>query len=299
MYTLQSFSEIAGNIPLIKQRPKIKINAKLTYNSLKIYETFLLVKDYPSIPAFIIEPKKISRKPVIALHQTTDLFSTGKLEPAGFLGKPDMHYGIEMAKNGHPVVVPDYPLFGQFNIDPEIIYKELRFKSMSAFGIFSHKVCIEIIAHLWDISQGVCSIGHSLGGSNTIFLAMADHRITTCVISAGFSDWGSYANQSSSGDLQGWARKDKYFPLIKEIFNNNPALIKFDFKDFFTSLFDRQIFLNIPLRDDVFPYYGARRVIDAATKCCPGLNDNLTIFEPDCGHSFPEDIRRNIYSCIT
>ena len=68
------------------------------------------------------------------------------------------------------------------------------------------------------------SIGHSLGGHNTLFVAVFDERVQAMVTSCGFTSMRKFDN----GNLAGWAGK-RYMPLIAGRYGNNPALMPFDF----------------------------------------------------------------------
>ena len=85
------------------------------------------------VPAYLLIPDSTSDKrfpAMLALHQTTP---TGKAEVIG-LGKPNMAYGLELARRGYVVLCPDYPSFGDYACD----FSDPAFASGTMLGIAGH-----------------------------------------------------------------------------------------------------------------------------------------------------------------
>jgi pimeloyl-ACP methyl ester carboxylesterase len=244
-------------------------------------------------------PANGARPLAIALHQTTRPESLGKAEPAGLGGEPNLHYGLELAGRGFDVICPDYPLFGDYEPDLEDVYGAQRYASVTAKGIRNHIVAISVLgAFVGAPCDDVLAIGHSLGGSNALFLGMFDARVSRIICSAGFSDFRSYAERSPSGDLRGWARRDKYMPLIRSEFDLDYRRLPIDFDELIGSLAPKRVFLSMPQHDDVFAFEGAMRAArvaqsDYAAAGCPG---QLAIAAPDCAHDFPDVVRQAAYT---
>jgi len=82
-------------------------------------------------------------------------------------------------------------------------------------------------------------IGHSLGGHNSIFVAVFDRRIKAVVSSCGFTSFAKY----KGGNLAGWSHKE-YMPRIAEVYHYNPAEMPFDFTEVLASLAPRPVFIR-------------------------------------------------------
>ena len=76
---------------------------------------------------------------ILALHQTTP---TGKGQPAGLADSENLHYGLELAKRGYVVLVPDYPSFGDYKYD----FNADTYTSGSMKGIFNHMRAVDLLA---------------------------------------------------------------------------------------------------------------------------------------------------------
>lgn len=254
------------------------------------------------VPAVVLSP--LTGPPdrlAIALHQTTSPASLGKDEPAGRSGRETLHYGHQLARRGYAVICPDYPGFGAYNLDETAIYEGQGYGSVTAKGIRNHIYAVSVLRRMFAQSRGlVLSIGHSLGGSNAIFLALFDARIGAVCCSAGFSTFESYARNSQSGDLSGWARRDKYMPLIAERYASEPSRMPIDFGDMLACLSPRPLFCCIPRHDDVFPFDGAIDAVQVAVVRYKRDRhaERLKIVTPDSGHDFPDDARASAYDFV-
>lgn len=252
------------------------------------------------LPALLQLPEKALQGeqhliPIIALHQTTEPASLGKAEPGGFAGKNELHYAVELAQRDCLVVTPDYPGFGEHQIDLEHIYR--HFDSVTAYGLSNHICCVNLLQWLTgQTTLKVGAIGHSLGGSNSVFLANIDSRVSALVCSAGFDDFASYAKQRD-GTLDGWALKDKYMPYIADKYQSDPEQMPFDFDTIIDAARQAKCFFNIPIQDDVFHYAGAMSLL----RKLYGEEQlaRLPIHTPDVAHNFPVEVRIAAYDFLT
>ncbi|MFO0951352.1 MAG: hypothetical protein U0835_09420 [Isosphaeraceae bacterium] len=69
-------------------------------------------------------------------------------------------------------------------------------------------------------------IGHSLGGHNSIFVALFDPRIKAVVSSCGFNSFRDYYD----GKIAGWSHKG-YMPRLREVYDLDLARVPFDFPE--------------------------------------------------------------------
>ena len=234
-----------------------------------------------TLPAWLLLPPNPTRRKlpaVICLHQTTRI---GKDEPAGLGGKPNLHYARELALRGYVTLSPDYPNFGEYQIDP---YAS-GYESATMLGIVNHMQAVSVLTSLPFINPtAIAACGHSLGGHNSLFLATFDPRIRAVITSCGFTSFSKYYG----GNLKGWSHKG-YMPKIAA---RKPADMPFDFKDILATISPRPIFVNAPLHDANFDPTGVDDAIrDSAHK-------QIHLEHPNCEHDFPPEIRQQAYAWL-
>ena len=243
------------------------------------------------VPSYLMMPKGVSGQSpaMMCLHQTVPI---GKEEPVGLGGKPNLRYGIELARRGYVTLSPDYPNFGEYELDP---YSN-GYASASMKGIFNHMRGVDLLQSLPEVDpERIGCIGHSLGGHNTIFLGVFDARVKVMVSSCGFTSFPKY----KGGDLAGWSHRG-YMPRITDVFGGDPSKMPFDFTDVISALAPRAFFTNSPIGDGNFDVSGVRDCIEAAGRVYDemGVRDRLVAVHPDAGHDFPPDVREQAYAFI-
>ena len=244
------------------------------------------------VPAYLLIPKVLKRRApaMLCLHQT---IKTGKDEPVGLNGNPNLHYARELAGRGYVCIAPDYPYLGENEFDP---YQH-GYASCTMKGIVNHRRAVDVLQSLPEVDPArIGSIGHSLGGHNTLFVAAFDERIKAMVTSCGFTSMRRYYN----GNLAGWAGK-RYMPRIAEQYGNDPALMPFDFPHILVALAPRPLFINAPLHDSNFEVSGVRDCVDAAMPVYDQVfraKTRLVASYPDAGHEFPAKIRAAAYEFL-
>lgn len=240
-----------------------------------------------SVPAWLLLPDRPHRKrpAALCLHQTTKI---GKDEPAGLGGRPNLHYAKELALRGWTVLAPDYPNFGEYRFDP---YAR-GYASATMKGIVNHARAARLLAVLPGVdARRIAAVGHSLGGHNALFLAAFDPRVAAAVTSCGFTSFRRY----KGGDLRGWSHAG-YMPRIASEFGCDPARMPFDFPDVLALIAPRPVFVNAPLGDDNFDVEGVRECLDAVRGLFP--RGRLAAEFPDCGHDWPEAVRRRAWAWL-
>ena len=242
------------------------------------------------VPAFLLIPRDPKGKTaaVHGLHQTTPI---GKQEPVG-MGKKNLAYAAELAERGMVAIVPDYPNFGDYKIDPY----EKGYASATMKGILNHRRALDLLVSLPEVDPArLGAIGHSLGGHNALFVAAFDPRIKAAVTSCGFNAFPKY----SGGNLRGWSHKG-YMPRIDTEFGKDPKRMPFDFTEVLGAIAPRALFINAPLRDGNFEVSGVRDCVAAAAPVYEllGAKEALRAVYPDAGHDFPPEIRQQAYEFL-
>ena len=287
--------QVMGNLPNRSHLPPLDVRVveEVSIDDLTRRRiSFALDDSNRRIPAYLFVPTKTlpshTLAAVLALHQTTPL---GKSEPAG-LGKPNMAYGLELARRGYVVLCPDYPSFGDYTCD----FKDPAFASGTMLGIAGHMRSIDLLQSLAEVDpQRIGVIGHSLGGHNAMFLAAFDSRVKVVASSCGWTPFADYYR----GNLKGWSSA-RYMPRIRSVYHLDPSAVPFDFYEVVAAIAPRPFYSNSPLHDQNFDVIGVQKAAKEAGKVYELLDapDALRIRTPDCAHDFPPNSREEAYAFI-
>lgn len=278
---------------LEERQEKNFIRRKLAYHTddpIKVVKAWLFLP-LPSARAPEQGNSATSQKhpAMLCLHQTVP---QGKDSPAGLADRPTLHYARELAERGYVTLAPDYPSLGEYeyNFDAD------NYVSGSMKAIYDNMRAIDLLQSLPEVDgDRIGSIGHSLGGHNSLFTAVFDERIKVVVTSCGFTS----AHKYYGGDLHGWSGP-RYMPLVATKYNFSPDKIPFDFPEILAAIAPRAIFVVAPLHDANFEVSGVRDCIAAAKPIFTlfGQSDHLQVRYPDCEHDFPNAERRESYEFI-
>jgi len=259
---------------------------KITYN----------VEPHDRVESYLLVPHNLQGKTpaILALHQTGLI---GKDEPVGLEGNAQMHYAKELAERGYIVIAPDYWPMGHYGRKKYNPY-ENGYASGSIKGVWNHMRAIDVLESLPEVDAArIGSIGHSLGGYNTVFLAALDLRVKAMVSSAGYNSFFDYASSEyGGGDLANWSL-DKHIRRIRTVYNDEPHKVPVDFTELVGALAPRPFFTNAPTEDHIFVLPGVIKCIDAARPVYEllGAADNLQSVYPDAKHDFPDAQRQAAY----
>ncbi len=296
---LENLQSVMGKLPEKSSTPlDLRILEEESVGGIKRQKiTFVseVVAGNPDrVSAYLLIPDASRRKKktgaVLCLHQTTGI---GKGEPAGFGGKPSLHYALELAQRGYITLAPDYPNFGGYAFDP---YAN-GYASATMKGIVNHRRALDLLQLLPEVDpERIGVIGHSLGGHNALFLAAFDDRVKVVVTSCGFTSFAKYMK----GDLTGWSHKG-YMPRIAERYAKDPKQMPFDFSDILASLAPRAVFINAPLQDDNFEVSGVRDCVKTALPVYDRVfhaRKKLKAVFPNSAHEFPAAVRQASYQFL-
>jgi dienelactone hydrolase len=290
---LEAMQAVMGPLP-----PKSSVPLDVRFEEETVFERYVRRKlTYVSeagdrVPAYLLVPHGEGRRAaMLCLHQTTRI---GKGEPAGLGPKQNLHYAKELAELGFVTLAPDYPNFGDYQID---VYA-MGYASATMKGIVNHRRAIDLLASLPQAAASRTGvIGHSLGGHNSLFLAAFDGRVKAVVTSCGFTSFWKYYG----GDLTGWSHKG-YMPRIAEVYKKDPALMPFDFPEVLAAIAPRPIFVNAPTGDDNFAVGGVADCVRAARYVYQqiyGQPEALRAVYPEAGHDFPTAVRQEAYRFLS
>lgn len=292
-HLLENMQQVMGYLPPDREKVPLDIHVEVETDTPKYVQKKIsyAAEAGDRVPAYLLVPKDLKGKApaMLCLHQTNNC---GMAEPAGLDGKPNLFYAKELAERGYVCLAPDYPRFGEYQID---VYR-MGYASATMKGIWNHARGIDLIQSLPEVDgDRIGCIGHSLGGHNTLFVSAFDPRIKVAVTSCGFTRFAKYYN----GDLTGWTHRG-YMPRIDAVYGKDPARMPFDFPDILASIAPRYLFINAPTRDSNFDVSGVKESVDAAKKIFDLYNasDHIVAVHPDCEHDFPPDVREQAYAFI-
>jgi dienelactone hydrolase len=163
-------------------------------------------------------------------------------------------------------------------------------------AIWNNIRAVDYLVSLPEVDpQRIGVIGHSLGGHNALFTATFDTRLKAVVSSCGFTPFPDYYG----GKLAGWT-SDRYMPRIRDVYQNDPQKVPFDFYEILGGLAPRSFFSNSPIGDSNFDIGGVRKAFAEAAKvfALHEVPDHLKLVTPDVGHDFPPDIREQAYKFL-
>jgi predicted dienelactone hydrolase len=234
---------------------------------------------------------------MLCLHPTNP---DGKAQTAGLVGLPTRHYGHQLAQRGFVCLIPDYPSFGDYKAYD---FHQKRpgsdqplYESGSMKAIWNNVRAVDLLESLGYVDPDkIGAIGHSLGGHNALFTAVFEPRLKAVVTSCGFTAFHDYYK----GDLKGWT-SDRYMPKIRDVYQNNPDKMPFDFPEVLAAIAPRGVYVAAPLHDSNFENSGVKKCIAAAQPVFDllGAKDQLVAEYPDCAHDFPDDVRERVYAWL-
>jgi dienelactone hydrolase len=288
---LAGMQEVMGPLPPPSRKVPLDVKVEQTYETPKFIRKKISYATEKGcrVPAYLFLPKGVrGRVPaVLCPHPTSDI---GKGRPAGIGGPYSRHYAVHLAERGYVTLAPDYVGFGEYKWDP---YAH-GYVSATMKGIWDHMRAVDLLVGLPEVDpERIAVIGHSLGGHNSMFVAVFDPRIKVIVSSCGFNAFKWY----KGGDLSGWSHRG-YMPRIPTYggWRNMP----FDFHEVVAALAPRPFFVNAPLRDSNFDYRGVQEAVGAAREVYRllGAADALQVIHPDCEHDFPDAVRDQTYAWL-
>ena len=155
----------------------------------------------PGLPveAYLLKPAKLQPPVpgVVVLHPTV---KESIRQPAGVEGKPEMAFGLRLARRGCVAICPRNFLWPETNrIATDETVKPFNARHPGSKGmakmLFDAVVALDILAGLPEVDpKRLGAIGHSLGAKEALYLAALDERIRVTVSSEGgigtrYSNW--------------------------------------------------------------------------------------------------------------
>jgi dienelactone hydrolase len=293
---LAGFQQVAGLLPVEEKRCELGLSIEEEVDCGTYLRRLVTYSSSPGgrVPAYLCVPKAaLAGRPapaVLCLHPTDDVVGHGVV--VGLGGKPNRQYASELAEQGFVTLSPSYPLLAKYQPDLD----ELGFTSGTMKAVWDNIRGLDLLESFSFVRKeaGFATIGHSLGGHNSIFTAVFEPRLRVVVSSCGFDSFLDYYG----GNIRGWVQK-RYMLKMGD-YLGKPEMVPFDFYELVATLAPRALLVNAPTGDANFSWNSVDRIVQAA-KAVYALHradTRIEVLHPDCKHDFPDEARAAAYKLI-
>jgi hypothetical protein len=250
------------------------------------------------VPAYLCIPKdalagKRKAPAALCLHGTDNVIGHGTV--VGLGKKANRGYAAELAERGYVTFAPNYPLLAKYQPD----LKALGWESGTLKAVWDNIRGLDLLESLpfVDAIRGFGTVGHSLGGHNSVYTAVFDDRLKAVVTSCGLDSYLDYYNGDEKNwqPERGWCQT-RYMRKLAD-YKGRLADIPFDFHEMLGALAPRHVLVIAPTKDSNFRADSVDRIVAAAKPVFKlyGHPDRLRLEHPDCGHDFPPEMREAAY----
>jgi hypothetical protein len=251
------------------------------------------------VPAYLLVPKTVLRgavarvPAVLCLHGTDNVVGHGTV--VGLGTRPNRQYASELADRGYVTLAPNYPLLAKYQPD----LKALGWESGTLKAVWDNIRGLDLLETLPYVKPGAFgTIGHSLGGHNSVYTAVFDDRLKVVVTSCGLDSFLDYFQGDEKVWLagKGWTQT-RYMPRLAD-YRGRLAEIPFDFHELIGALAPRHVLIVAPLGDSNFRAESVDRIVTAARPVFAmyGHPERLQLEHPEGGHDFPTPMREKAYA---
>jgi len=246
------------------------------------------------VRAYLLIPKQVlagerTAAGVLCLHPTDN--TLGHKVVVGLGGKEHRQYAAELAGRGFVTIAPPYPLLADYQPD----LAALGYVSGTMKAIHDNRRALDLLDTLPFVRHGrYATIGHSLGGHNSVYTALFDERLRVVVSSCGLDSFRDY----KGGDIRGWTHA-RYMPRLLDYLKRLKEL-PIDFGEIIAALAPRTVFISAPLHDDNFKADSVDRLVANARPVFEllGAGDRLILEHPEGVHDFQDAMREKAYGLI-
>ncbi|MCX7598921.1 MAG: dienelactone hydrolase family protein [Armatimonadetes bacterium] len=243
------------------------------------------------VPAYALVPLNVSGPlpTVVALHQHNGQFELGKSEVAGMVGDPSQNIGQRLAEAGFFVLAPDAIAFEERRgrVQQGFFYE--RFAAMDellhgrslTWRMVGDVFCaIDTLAVFPEADvQRVGLIGHSMGGTLTLFAAALDARVKAAVSNCGLASLRSILRDE----------------VIHCYMNYVPGLLPAcDHPQIAALIAPRAFLISAGAADRGFPVDGVIETFEYARRTFAAMRvaEKIHLHVESCGHALTEGMHR-------
>jgi hypothetical protein len=299
---VRGMEAVMGRLPGPEKRCPLDVRAEEEVDCGTYVRRLVTYASEPGsrVPAYLLIPKdalKGDRKApgVLCLHGTDNVVGHGIV--VGLGKKANRQYASELAERGYVCLAPNYPLLAKYQPD----LKKLGWESGTLKAVWDNKRGLDLLESLPFVdARAFGTIGHSLGGHNSVFTAVLDDRLKVVVTSCGLDSFLDYYNGDEKNwqPERGWCQT-RYMPKLAN-YRGRLADIPFDFYELIGALAPRDVLIVAPKHDGNFKADSVDRIAAAARPVfgLHGHPDRLRVEHPDCGHDFPPEMREAAYKLL-
>jgi dienelactone hydrolase len=299
---IRGMEQVMGKLPGESKRCPLDPKVEDEVDCGSYIRRFVTYQSEPGsrVPAYLCVPKKLlkgdAKAPaVLCLHPTDNTVGHGVV--VGLGGKENRQYAAELTERGYVTLAPNYPLLAKYQPD----VKKLGWESGTLKAVWDNIRGLDYLETLPFVEgKSFATIGHSLGGHNSVYTAVFDPRIQVIVSSCGLDAYVDYykGDEKNWRPEQGWCQT-RYMPKLAE-YKGRLAEIPFDFHEMIGTLAPRHVLIVAPLKDSNFRHDSVDRIAAAAAPVFKlyGKAGNLRVTHPDAPHDFPNESREEAYKLI-
>lgn len=296
---VRGMEAVMGKLPGEEKRCPLDVKVEEEFEGDTYVRRLISYASEPGsrVPAYLLIPKDVlagKRKApaVLCLHGTNNVIGHGTVVG---LGIPNRGYALELAQRGYVTLAPNYPLLAKYQPD----LKKLGWQSGTLKAVWDNMRGLDLLESLpyVDHSRGFATIGHSLGGHNSVYTAVFDDRLQAVVSSCGLDSYLDYydGNPKNWDPERGWCQT-RYMLKLAD-YKGRLEEIPFDFHELIGALSPRHVFIIAPTKDSNFRMDSVDRIVAAARPIyrLNGQENRLRVEHPDCNHDFPPEMREAAY----
>jgi len=295
---VRGMESVMGKLPGKEKRCPLDVKVEEEVDCGKYVRRLITYESEPGsrVPAYLCIPKAAlkgdAKAPaVLCPHPTDNVIGHGTVVG---LGKANRGYASELAEHGYVTLAPSYPLLAKYQPD----LKKLGWESGTLKAVWDNRRGLDYLESLPYVNgKAMGTIGHSLGGHNSVYTAVFDPRLKVIVSSCGLDSFLDYYNGDAKNWLpeRGWCQT-RYMLKLAE-YKGRLADIPFDFHEMIGALAPRHVLIVAPLKDSNFKHDSVDRIAAAAKPIFKlyGVSDHLRVEHPDCPHDFPPEMREEAY----
>jgi hypothetical protein len=297
---IRGMETVMGKLPGVSKRCALDVKVEEEVDCDSYVRRLVTYSSEPGgrVPAYLLVPKDVlagkKKAPaVLCLHGTDNVIGHGTV--VGLGSKRNRAYAVELAKRGYVTLAPSYPLLARYQPD----LKHLGWESGTLKAVWDNLRGLDLLSALpfVDRSNGFGTIGHSLGGHNSVYTAVFDDRLKAIVSSCGLDSYLDYyrGDHRNWEPEKGWCQT-RYMPKLVD-YKDRLADIPFDFHELIGALAPRHVLIIAPTKDSNFRADSVDQIVAAARPVFRlfGHGPRLRVEHPVCEHDFPPEMREAAY----
>jgi len=298
---LEGMQAVMGRLPGPAKRCPLDMKVEDEVDCGSYVRRSITYKSEPDsrVPAYLLIPKTVLKNDgktapaVLCLHGTDNTVGNGTV--VGLGNRPNRQYASELAERGYVTLAPNYPLLAKYQPD----VKTLGWESGTLKAVWDNIRGLDLLDSLPFVKHGSYgTIGHSLGGHNSVYTAVFDDRLKAVVSSCGLDSYLDYygGDEKNWFPEKGWCQT-RYMRKLAD-YRGKLQDIPFDFHEMIGALAPRNVLIIAPTKDNNFRWESVDRIVNAARPVYSlfGHADRLNVEHPECEHDFPDAMRQRAYA---